>query len=173
MPKKGRGSLRARDCSGPSSALAVLPRWQNTLPAAEKLTLLLVVNSRLLLWALGPQVSETRRHTDLTRVPGRREPRSNTCPLTTLITHSQRTNWSILQSPLSPLQRAETKCIVRKLLLSEAVGDPRITPQHEIPSWQAFWRPQSLGHACGSLRPHSLSEKLLTRRHSCSYFLDS
>ena len=56
-PKEGRDSLRVRGCGHSSSA--VLPVWQEALPLAEKATLLLVVNSGFLAWALGPHILKT------------------------------------------------------------------------------------------------------------------
>lgn len=166
-PKEGRGSLRVRGFSCPSSALAILSEYQEALPLAKKATLLLMGNSRLLPWALGPCVSEIgAMQTSLISLRGG-NPGVTLAP--TLPPHKspipkeQTGSFSSLLSLLYKEQRPNAR-MVRKLLLSEAVGSSKIIPRHRIHVWQTFWRPQPLLHACSSLRPCSL-----LRRHICSY----
>ena len=103
--REGRGSLGVRDCSRPSSALVGLPRRQNTLPLSAKV--FSTVGTKLKVPALGIRCSNLRnwKAHRLHSCPWEEEAQDSNLPPppTTLITHSQRTNWPVFQSYLLPL----------------------------------------------------------------------
>lgn len=131
-------------------------------------TLLLEGNSRPLSRASGAHIPEPGRdstcalirHTDLICAPGSWGPRSHAYPLATVTSHPQEASGSFSREQ-SPSARA-----VRKSLLREALGGPRITAYPGI-QISGGCRGRTTD-ACGSPRPGSLSVTLLVGR--CSYF---